>query len=141
MSRDRTKMTSSATSFAPPSLGGQLWRYGVTGLINTGLGLFIILTLHIGFDVGILASNAVGYGAGLLCSFTLNRSWTFASQEKILSSGLKYAVLIGIAFALCLFAIACLQAANAPYLVAQSLGTALYSIVVFLGAKHVVFSH
>lgn len=118
----------------------QIWRYAFTGLINTGLGLFVILILHVGLAVGLMVSNAIGYGVGLLCSFTLNRSWTFSSQTNILAAGVKYLVIVGIAFALCISLITSLQATNTPYLVAQILGTTLYSVTVFLGAKYVVFT-
>ncbi|MBT0957184.1 GtrA family protein [Alphaproteobacteria bacterium KMM 3653] len=125
---------------APAALRRQLWRYLVTGVINTGLGLFVIIALHKGFGAGLMLSNAAGYGVGLLCSFTLNRSWTFASTGSVLPAAAKYLVLVGIAFGLCISVITGLQGAGLPYLPAQITGTALYSIVVFLGAKHVIFT-
>jgi len=134
-------MTVSTVNRGANPLSKQLLRYVITGLVNTGLGLLVILTMHLGFDVNVIASNAVGYGVGLLCSFTLNRSWTFESEKNILGAGLKYIVLIGIAFSLCLLTLTSLQSAGASYLAAQILGTALYSIIVFLGAKYVVFSN
>jgi putative flippase GtrA len=118
----------------------QIWRYTVTAIINTGLGIFVILTLHVGLNLGLVVSNAVGYGIGVLCSFTLNRSWTFSSQTNILSAGVKYLITVGIAFALCITLITSLQVADTQYVVAQVMGSSLYSIVVFLGAKYVIFT-
>ncbi|MGJ8610143.1 MAG: GtrA family protein [Octadecabacter sp.] len=133
-------MSSPAAFHETPDTHQQIWRYAVTGLINTGLGLFVILTLHVGLNLGLVLSNAVGYGIGILCSFTLNRSWTFSSQANILPAGVKYLITVGIAFAFCILVVTRLQAVNAPYLVAQIMGTSLYSIIVFLGAKYVVFT-
>jgi putative flippase GtrA len=118
----------------------QVWRYAVTGVINTALGLLVILILHVVLNVGLVVSNAVGYGVGVVCSFLLNRSWTFSSQAKILSAGSKYLATVGIAFAVCITVLTSLQAAGTTYLVAQIIGTFLYSIIVFLGAKYVTFT-
>lgn len=138
--RGETRMTQTAISVQTRSFGGQLWRYGATGLINTGIGLVIIFALHLGLGLGVTLSNAVGYGVGLLISFALNRSWTFASDANLLMSGLKYATLIGVAFAACLLLIGSVQAAGFSYFIAQIMGTTLYSALVFLGARYVVFT-
>lgn len=122
------------------ALRGQLWRYAVTGLINTGVGLAIILILHLSLGVDVIIANATGYGAGLLVSFALNRAWTFASRRSVLATGAAYAGLVGLAFALCIALISALQLINLPYVAAQLLGTALYSVIVFVGARHVIFS-
>lgn len=121
-------------------LGAQIWRYVATGLINTCLGLAIIVVLHVGLDVGVIAANAFGYGAGLLVSFALNRAWTFASQKSVLSTGVAYIAVVGVAFGSCILLIIVSQAVGAPYLVAQLLGTVVYSVLVFIGAKYLVFS-
>ncbi len=121
------------------SLWRQIWRYGLTGMVNTGVGLAVILILHMGFGAGLLISNAAGYGVGLLIAFTLNRAWTFASNANVVSSGLKFAALVAVAFAVNMALITSLQAAAVPYVFAQISGVAAYSVLVFVGAKYVVF--
>ncbi|WP_281983377.1 GtrA family protein [Thalassorhabdomicrobium marinisediminis] len=132
-------MTSAAIVRPVRETPKQVGRYIVTGAINTALGLIVILCLHIGLGVGLIASNAVGYAVGLICSFALNRSWTFSSQTSILPAGLKYLVTVGIAFAVCIASVTGLLAAHTPYLIAQAIGTSIYSIIVFIGAKYVIF--
>ena len=59
----------------------QALRFGAVGLLNTGLGLFTIwLFMWLGSSP--ILSNAIGYGVGMVSSFGLNRSWSFARQDK-----------------------------------------------------------
>ncbi len=62
----------------------RIWRFSVVGVINTAVGLAVIYgALFAG--LGDFASNALGYGAGLIVSFALNRGWTFAGRTRTLS--------------------------------------------------------
>lgn len=57
----------------------RIWRFGVVGLVNTAVGLAVLYgALFAGF--GDFASNALGYGCGLVVSFVLHRGWTFAGR-------------------------------------------------------------
>lgn len=55
----------------------QAARFGTIGVLNTGLdlGLFLMLT-RVAHLQPVLAST-LSYGAGMACSFCLNRNWTF----------------------------------------------------------------
>ena len=55
----------------------QAARFGTIGVLNTGLdlGLFLLLT-RVAHLQPVLAST-LSYGAGIACSFCLNRTWTF----------------------------------------------------------------
>ena len=61
----------------------RLQRFGIVGIINTAVGLGVIyLAMFAG--LGDFASNALGYGCGLILSFFLHRGWTFAGSGKSL---------------------------------------------------------
>lgn len=61
----------------------RIWRFGVVGIVNTAIGLAVIYgALFAG--LGDFASNALGYGCGLVVSFVLHRGWTFAGRTKSL---------------------------------------------------------
>jgi putative flippase GtrA len=124
-----------------PRLSRQLWRYAATGVLNTGLGLAVIFSLHLGAGLDIPAANAIGYAVGWLVSYAVNRSWTFGHRGRIGPSLLAYAALVLAAFAANIALISTALAWGLPYIPAQLLGVAFYSVAVFIGAKHVVFLH
>jgi putative flippase GtrA len=62
----------------------RIWRFSVVGVVNTAVGLAVIYgALFSG--LGDFASNALGYGVGLVVSFVLHRGWTFAGRTRTLS--------------------------------------------------------
>lgn len=60
------------------------------GLLNTGMTLGSILGLMIFFHVHPWIANLLGYGLGLLVSFTLNRKITFKNQGGSSASALRF---------------------------------------------------
>ncbi|WP_201253080.1 MULTISPECIES: GtrA family protein [Pantoea] len=65
------------------STRSQAVRYALVGLANTGItALFIFILMHWG--VGIYASNAAGYIAGILFSFVANSLFTFSANLSII---------------------------------------------------------
>ncbi|WP_176438484.1 GtrA family protein [Actibacterium lipolyticum] len=123
-----------------PNLRGQIGRYILIGLLNTGVGLAVIFALHVGAELSLAVSNAVGYFIGWLLSYVLNRSWTFAHSGSMARSLPLYLLVVLVAFGVNLLVIVGLQAQGIPYVVAQISGAAIYSILTFIGAKIVVFS-
>ena len=62
------------------SITKQALRFGAVGVLNTSLGLASIwLLMWLGASA--IASNAIGYGLGLIMSFSLNRNWSFESKK------------------------------------------------------------
>ncbi len=60
-------------------IGPQAVRFGGIGVLNTllDLGLFWLL---LGTGVDAVPAHVASYSAGIVCSFVLNRHWTFGSQ-------------------------------------------------------------
>ena len=61
---------------------GELVRFGFVGVVNTAVGLSVILAgIALGLDD--ISANVTGYLVGLATSFVLNRRWTFRYEERI----------------------------------------------------------
>jgi putative flippase GtrA len=90
--------------------------------------------------VGLVAANAMGYGVGFCLSFWLNRSWTFGHSGRLGPTVLRFIAVLAVAFAVNLLVILGLQRAGLPYLIAQCAGAAVYSVIGFVGFRHVVFT-
>lgn len=118
----------------------QLWRYGVTGVLNTALGLAVIVGLHTVVGVGLFLSNILGYAAGIALSFVLNRNWTFGHTGALSASALRFTLVVSVGFALSYTVLTALMALGQPYLAAQLAGVLTYSTFVFIGSRHVAFA-
>lgn len=57
----------------------QFLRFGLVGLANTATTYLVIWLLH--GPLGVPAASAIGYGAGVVQSFLLNRFWTFSTTR------------------------------------------------------------
>ena len=64
-------------------MNSRIWRFGIVGVVNTLVGLAVIYAALFA-GLGDFASNALGYGCGLLVSFVLHRGWTFAGRTRSL---------------------------------------------------------
>ncbi len=58
----------------------QALKYGIVGVGNTLLTLGIIWLMRDVFGTSLVLANIIGYVAGFINSFVLNRSWTFQSK-------------------------------------------------------------
>ncbi|MBN2656110.1 MAG: GtrA family protein [Spirochaetales bacterium] len=61
----------------------EMFRFGLVGISNTLVTLSIIFILTKLFAVSYVTANAIGYAAGLINSFLLNRNWTFRSRGHV----------------------------------------------------------
>lgn len=118
----------------------QLSRFAMVGVLNTIVGVAVIFILYSGFGYGLMVSNAVGYGIGLVLSYVLNGSWTFGSSSYQLTDIGRYAVLVCVAFVVSFLLIERLMSLGLPYWIAQVSGVVAYSVLVFLGMKYAIFT-
>lgn len=60
-------------------------KFGITGVVNTAVdyAVFFLLARLLGFNA--YAAQAVSYGAGMLNSYFVNRSWTFRTGARFFS--------------------------------------------------------
>lgn len=60
----------------------ELSKFGVIGAVNTVLDFIIFNTLHFGFDIGPLTSQAIAMSIAATSSYFMNRHWTFAKRAR-----------------------------------------------------------
>lgn len=58
----------------------QVTKFGLVGAVNTLLDLAIFTFLVQWWHYAIV--KVISYGAGMVCSFVLNKRWTFRSRKK-----------------------------------------------------------
>lgn len=80
------------------ALLGLLSRFGLTGLVNTGIGFAVIAVLDLGLGIDPRLANAAGYGVGMTVSFALNRVFVFRHAGAVRKTGPKYLVAVAAAF-------------------------------------------
>ena len=120
---------------------GQLIRFLTVGVANTVFGLALIWGAMRIFGLGEAAANALGYGCGIILSFTLNRAWTFVDAGRLSRSFPRWLAVTAVAYLANLGAVlvACRVVGVDAYL-AQLAGIPVYTAIGFLGARYVVFS-
>jgi putative flippase GtrA len=60
--------------------GRRMVRFGLVGLLNTGLDVLIFVSLFYGLGWPLLVANSISYLAGLTSSYLLNSRWTFGDR-------------------------------------------------------------
>ena len=77
----------------------QIGRFGLVGLINTGLG-YAVIVIALALGAGDVPANAAGYAAGLGASYFLNSRWTLGGGAPLgWGSAARYAAVFAIAYA------------------------------------------
>jgi len=117
-----------------------LVRFLLVGGLNTLTGLGLIFIAKGFFGVGDVQANAFGYSVGMLVSYALNRSWTFAHRGSAGRSFLLFLVVQGSAYLLNLFCVMGLIRLGVDTYLAQALGVPPYTIVSYLGSRYIAFA-
>ena len=118
----------------------QLLAFGATGVVNTAVGLAVIIGLMMAFDVTPWIANAGGYAVGLTVSFVLNRFWTFRDTATGMPI-LAFLFAVAVSFVVNLGVLTAALAIWPEHrVVAQILAVASYSCVFFIACRLVVFN-
>jgi putative flippase GtrA len=125
-------------------LTSALARYVLVGMINSAVGLAIILGLQFGLGLAPHAANAVGYGAGICVGFILNRRFVFARSGPVHRAAMRYvaaaiAAFLGNQLTL-LVAIRLLGRGGPAATASQAAAVACYSALMFLLCRFWVFA-
>lgn len=78
----------------------QFMKFCMVGLINTGITLFIIFLLMKKGRISYEISNGIGYVAGFITSFLLNKKWTFKGNGLIIKEGLYFLLIFFICYSI-----------------------------------------
>jgi len=120
---------------------GRLIRFGLVGLLNTGVGLGTIYLLQNGLEWDYRIANIIGYVVGIIVSFTLNRAWTFKSRDtRLARQGVLFLLVAGTCWALQFLAlIIMVEMLGISKELAQPLGMVVYTAFNYLGNRLIVF--
>lgn len=117
-----------------------LIRFFLIGIANTFIGLSIIYFAMYFLKLGVTEANALGYLIGILFGFALNKVWTFNNSGHILSAGIRYLLVLAIAYianlATVIYAHTYFDLDS--YLV-QAIGTIPYTIIGYVGCRYFAF--
>jgi putative flippase GtrA len=114
-------------------------KYVTVGLANTLCGLLIIYAMKFFAGASDVQSNVVGYAAGVVISFLLNRSWTFEFDGSNAYAFLRFAVVMMIAYALNLATVLAAIRLGINAYVAQAIGIVPYTVFGYLASKYIAF--
>ena len=128
-----------SADFKPPPIVGQAVRFALVGGVATAVHYAILLTLVEGAHAAALLGTSIGFIAGVMVSFFLNRRFTFTQQSSLLSSFSKYALVYAIGFVLNAAILQALIGVGWYYFAAQVAATLIVLCWNFLGARFVAF--
>ena len=119
-----------------------LVRFLIVGVANTLVGLGTMYAAMYLLGVDIVYANILGYTIGTIQSFLLNKSWTFGSKDRAVSSFIRFLLVLAVAYGANLITVVVANTVFAvnPY-VAQVLGIFPYTALGFLGNRYFVFRH
>ena len=93
------------------------------------------------FGLDDILSNIIGYSAGLLLSFVLNKKWTFNDQSDPVVAIVKFSLLIACAYLINLaIVLTFIRYFLIDSYIAQAMGIAPYAILTYLGSRYWVFN-
>lgn len=67
---------------------GKIVKFAITGIINTVVDMGIFGLLRVGVSASLELSQTLGYTAGVVCSYSINRRWTFSTDERFFSKAM-----------------------------------------------------
>jgi putative flippase GtrA len=118
----------------------QFLRFLIVGVANTAVGLGSIWALIGLAGWADLPANAGGYALGLVCSFVLNRRWTFAHSGAWWPALWRFSVVFAIAYAANLATLFALRdGLNVDRYLAHALATVPYTLLFFIGSRLFAF--
>lgn len=123
---------------------GLVGRFGLAGLANTLAGFTVIAALDLSRIVTPPVANAIGYLAGFVISYSLNRGFVFRNAESARATGPRFVAAAVFAFALNQLALATathvLGDGAAPRITSQLFGMLTYTAALFIACRLWVFS-
>ncbi len=133
-------MSVSLTPFLIKILQHSAIKFLSVGVINTLLSVLVIFSLKYFAQVDDVHANAAGYGLGLMCSFILNKRWTFKHSGNHWLTIPKFLLVFVVAYLMNISTVLmCIQLGMNDY-IAQLTGIPIYSLVFYFGSRFFVFA-
>jgi putative flippase GtrA len=123
----------------PDKLAVRAAAFSLVGVANGLVGIAIIMVAGL-LGAGPMLANVLGYGAGLLVSFTLNSRVTFHSRTVDRHTVKRFLLAFGVAFAINLLVVKAVAGVFTTHKLLTSLaGTPLYVVAFYLLCEYWVF--
>ena len=117
-----------------------LVRFGLTGLLNTAVGLGTIFALKWFLGVADTQANLVGYAVGMCVSYYVNSRWTFEYRQALHTKVVPYALFLLCAYLVNLATVHILIGwLHLNSYLAQSAGIIPYSLLSYVLLRRYVF--
>ncbi|MCG7392681.1 GtrA family protein [Microvirga sp. ACRRW] len=118
----------------------QLIRFILVGVLNTAVGFSFIIgamqLLHLDYRL----ANALGYAAGCIVGFLLNRTWTFQFSGAWWSSAARWFAVVAVCYLLNLATVIFIREVFlVDTILAQACGVLVYTAASFVGGKFFAF--
>lgn len=115
-------------------------RFALVGALNTLVGMSVIfITWHF-FGFSDLAANLLGYAAGFVCSYSLNKLWTFSDRGNVGRSLWRFALVCAVAYGANLIVLFGTRSAMGPEtFLPHVMGSITYTVVGYLGSRFFAF--
>ncbi len=118
-----------------------LMRFAAVGAVNTIVGLAAVVVATRALGLNDYLANGIGFAAGMVVGYLLNRLWTFGSDDGVARTGLRYAFAFLVSYAANLAILSILLSAEpVDPIVAQAAALAGYSLVFYLLCWKIVFA-
>ena len=124
----------------PSDMQRQLVAFVGVGLVNTAVGVGVIMAAFHLLDWGPLASNAAGYAVGYVLSYVLHRFVTFQSGASTRRSLPRYTIVLACGYVANVAMLFGLLGLGAPFFWAQLCALLTFSVLVFAGLRLFAFT-
>lgn len=125
----------------PDKIAARFAAYSVAGVANAIVGVSSIL-IAAALGASAVLANVIGYGLGLMVSFSLNSRITFRGRKVDPETVLRFLAGFGVAFAANIGVVAAASGwTSLPKSISSLAGTPLYVVLFFLLCEHWVFRH
>lgn len=115
-------------------------RFATVGVINTFVGLAIVVVTIRVFGLNPFVANGFGFMAGIVVGYLLNRQWTFGSTRGVAATGPRYVLVFFVSYAVNVGILAILLGTRAvDPILAQAAALVGYSVVFYVLCRTLVF--
>lgn len=119
----------------------QFIRYCVVGLINTLVTLGVIFVCMKLFKISYVYSNAIGYIAGVINSYVLNKLWTFNSSNSVAKEFVRFVAVFIICYGIQLVVLLLMtELLDLQVELSQVIAIFVYTLINFLANKYFVYT-
>lgn len=122
------------------AIRSEFLKFVIVGVANTAVGLGTIFTAWRYLGLAHVPANVTGYAAGLICSYFLNRRWTFNHRGPARESLWRFLLVVAVAYAANLWVLVeASERLGQDSFLPQLIGAVVYTALGYLGSRFFAF--